>query len=178
MDQAYKKLEIILVDDGSPDNCPAMCDAWAEKDSRVRVIHKENGGVASARNVGLDNAAGQYISFVDSDDWIDSTMIAELVSCAAEYHTDVTECFIALFIQMAGRRICVLRMMYLISSIPHTAWNHFMDATKNSVKENKKALTGITLDGQEKYLWLFYFRFPHLYFKLLHFYYFLRKNLH
>lgn len=53
-----------------------------------------------------------------------------------------------------------------------------MDATKNSVKENKKALTGITLDGQEKYLWLFYFRFPHLYCKLLHFYYLLRKNLH
>lgn len=59
-----------------------------------------------------------------------------------------------------------------------TAWNHFMDATKNYVKENKKALTGITLDGQEKYLWLFYFRFPHLYCKLLHFYHFLRKNLH
>ena len=90
VDQTYKNLEIILVDDGSPDNCPAMCDAWAEKDSRIRVIHKENGGVASARNVGLDNAVGQYISFVDSDDWIDSTMIAELVSCAAEYHTDVT----------------------------------------------------------------------------------------
>lgn len=53
-----------------------------------------------------------------------------------------------------------------------------MDATKHSVKENKKALTGITLDGQEKYLWLFYFRFPHLYCKLLHFYHFLRKNLH
>ena len=88
--QTYKKLEFILVDDGSPDNCAAMCDAWAEKDSRIRVIHKENGGVASARNVGLDNAVGQYISFVDSDDWIDSTMIAELVSCAAEYHTDVT----------------------------------------------------------------------------------------
>ena len=65
-----------MIDDGSPDNCPAMCDAWAEKDSRIRVIHKENGGVASARNVGLDNAVGQYISFVDSDDWIDSTMIA------------------------------------------------------------------------------------------------------
>lgn len=67
VDQTYKNLEIILVDDGSPDNCPAMCDAWAAKDSRIRVIHKENGGVASARNVGLDNAVGQYISFVDSD---------------------------------------------------------------------------------------------------------------
>ena len=105
-------------------------------------------------------------------------MIAELVSCAAEYHTDVTGMLYRIVYSMAGRRICVLRMMYLISSIPHIAWNHFMDATKNSVKENKKALTGITLDGQEKYLWLFYFRFPHLYCKLLHFYHFLRKNLH
>lgn len=90
VNQTYQNLEIILVDDNLSDNCPTMCDAWAEKDSRIRVIHKENGGVASARNVGLDNAVGQYISFVDSDDWIDSTMIAELVSCAAEYHTDAT----------------------------------------------------------------------------------------
>lgn len=167
-----------MVDDGSPDNCPAMCVAWAEKDSRVRVIHKENGGVASARNVRRDNAVGQYISFVDSDDWIDSTMIAELVSCAAEYHTDVT-----------GMLYCVVYSngwktdMRIADDVPDiiyskTAWNHFMDATKNYVKENKKALTGITLDGQEKYLWLFYFRFPHLYCKLLHFYHFLRKNLH
>lgn len=58
VNQTYKNLEIILVDDGSPDNCPAMCDAWAEKDSRVRVIHKENGGVASARNVGIENTGG------------------------------------------------------------------------------------------------------------------------
>lgn len=53
VDQTYANLEIILVDDGSPDNCPAMCDAWAEKDSRIRVIHKANGGVSSARNAGL-----------------------------------------------------------------------------------------------------------------------------
>ena len=155
-----------------------MCDAWAEKDSRIRVIHKENGGVASARNVGLDNAVGQYISFVDSDDWIDSTMIAELVSCAAEYHTDVTGMLYRIVYSNGWKTD-----MRIADDVPNIiysthAWNHFMDATKNSVKENKKALTGITLDGQEKYLWLFYFRFPHLYCKLLHFYYFLRKNLH
>ncbi len=56
VDQTYENLEIILVDDGSPDNCPAMCDAWVEKDSRVQAIHKENGGVSSARNAGLDTA--------------------------------------------------------------------------------------------------------------------------
>lgn len=61
VDQTYKNLEIILVDDGSPDNCPAMCDAWAEKDSRIRVIHKENGGLSSARNAGLEIATGAFL---------------------------------------------------------------------------------------------------------------------
>lgn len=66
--QTYRNLEIILVDDGSPDRCPAMCDAWAERDDRIRVIHKKNGGSSAARNAGLDIAQGEYIGFVDSDD--------------------------------------------------------------------------------------------------------------
>ena len=70
IDQTYKTLEIILVDDGSPDQCPAMCDVWACRDPRIRVIHKENGGVSSARNAGMRIAAGEWISFVDADDWI------------------------------------------------------------------------------------------------------------
>lgn len=74
VNQTYKDLEIILVDDGSPDNCPAMCDKWAKKDSRIKVIHKKNGGLSSARNAGLDIAEGDYITFVDSDDTIDLVM--------------------------------------------------------------------------------------------------------
>ena len=70
VNQSYRNLEIILVDDGSPDACPAMCDAWADRDSRVRVIHKENGGLSDARNAGLAAMTGDYISFVDSDDWL------------------------------------------------------------------------------------------------------------
>ena len=70
IDQTYKNLEIILVDDGSTDNCPAMCDAWAERDSRIKVIHKTNGGLSDARNAGMAVASGTYIAFVDSDDWI------------------------------------------------------------------------------------------------------------
>lgn len=68
--QTYKNLEIILVDDGSPDDCPAMCDEWVKRDNRIKVIHKKNGGLSSARNAGLDVATGEYISFVDSDDFI------------------------------------------------------------------------------------------------------------
>lgn len=74
VNQTYRNLEIILVDDGSPDSCGAMCDAWAEKDRRIKVIHKKNGGLSDARNAGLDIATGTLIGFVDSDDFIRSDM--------------------------------------------------------------------------------------------------------
>lgn len=68
--QTYKNLEIILVDDGSPDCCPAICDEWAKKDARIKVIHKQNGGLSDARNAGLKIVTGEYIAFVDSDDFV------------------------------------------------------------------------------------------------------------
>lgn len=79
VNQTYRNLEIILVDDGSPDNCPQMCDDWAKKDERICVIHKENGGVSSARNAGLDVCKGEYIAFVDSDDWLEPDMYETMV---------------------------------------------------------------------------------------------------
>ncbi|MBR4327899.1 MAG: glycosyltransferase [Bacteroidales bacterium] len=77
--QSYKNLEIILVDDGSPDKCPEICDEYALKDSRIRVIHKPNGGLSDARNAGIEIAKGEYLSFVDSDDVIHSQMIEVLM---------------------------------------------------------------------------------------------------
>ena len=79
VNQTYKDLEIILVDDGSPDVCPQKCDEWAEKDSRIKVVHKKNGGLSSARNAGLAVANGDYIGFVDSDDFIYETMYEDLM---------------------------------------------------------------------------------------------------
>lgn len=70
VNQTYRNLEIILVDDGSPDRCPEICDAWAKRDSRIRVVHKKNAGLGMARNTGIDHASGKYICFFDSDDYI------------------------------------------------------------------------------------------------------------
>ncbi|MBQ3502131.1 MAG: glycosyltransferase [Clostridia bacterium] len=93
--QTYKNLEIILVDDGSPDNCPKMCDDWAKKDDRIKVIHKENGGLSDARNAGLDVATGEYISFIDSDDFIHETMIEKLLNSAIENDSDIVKCMLS-----------------------------------------------------------------------------------
>lgn len=92
VEQTYKNLEIILVDDGSPDNCPAMCDEWAKKDSRIKVIHKKNGGLSSARNAGLDVCTGDYIGFVDSDDWIEPDMYEYLLDIGMKNNADVSRC--------------------------------------------------------------------------------------
>ena len=70
INQTYQNLEIILVDDGSPDNCPRICDEYAKKDHRIKVIHKINAGLGMARNTGIENATGKYICFFDSDDYI------------------------------------------------------------------------------------------------------------
>lgn len=79
--QTYSDFEILLVDDGSPDNCPALCDEWARKDNRIKVLHKTNGGLSDARNYGLDNAEGDYVVFVDSDDfWVNKDCLEHLMN--------------------------------------------------------------------------------------------------
>jgi len=92
INQTYKNLEIILVDDGSPDNCPKMCDDWAKKDNRIIVIHKQNGGLSDARNFGLDVATGEYVTFVDSDDLLSITFIEKLVEISKEYNAEIVSC--------------------------------------------------------------------------------------
>lgn len=94
--QSYSNLEIILVDDGSPDSCPDICDSYAVRDARVRVIHKDNGGLSSARNAGLDAVTGEYIGFVDSDDEVDSDMYRLLLERALS-GSDIVACNYTLF---------------------------------------------------------------------------------
>lgn len=92
VNQSYRNLEIILVDDGSPDRCPEMCDQWAKKDGRIRVIHKENGGLSDARNAGLAIATGELIGFVDSDDWINKEFFKMLYEAMVQTQTDIVAC--------------------------------------------------------------------------------------
>ena len=104
VNQTLKDIEIIMVDDGSPDNCPKMCDEWAKKDSRIKVVHKKNGGLGYARNSGLDVATGEYVAFVDSDDYVEASMYEVLYNTAKnnqcnavfsgfyqDYYTEVSE---------------------------------------------------------------------------------------
>ncbi len=135
VEQTYTNLEIILVDDGSPDNCPAICDAWAEKDSRIKVIHKENGGLSDARNAGLVMASGELISFIDSDDWIEPTFYeklwevmqtsgAEIAACATIFVAEDGE---ALRIRQAAPasmgKMEALRRLVMEDGVYQTVWN-------------------------------------------------------
>ena len=90
--QTYGNLEIILVDDGSPDTCPQICENFAKKDTRIKVIHKINGGLSDARNAGIKIASGDYITFVDSDDYLKLDMIENLYQLCMKYEADISQC--------------------------------------------------------------------------------------
>lgn len=134
--QTYENLEIILVDDGSPDNCPAICDTWAEKDSRIKVIHKENGGLSDARNAGMAVATGELISFIDSDDSIEPEFMEKLFHALTEHDADIAECAVS-YVDEDGNilrqrnaaplqtmdKLEALRRLVLEDGIYQTVWN-------------------------------------------------------
>lgn len=101
VNQTYHNLEIILIDDGSPDSCGEICDEYAEQDKRIQVIHKINGGVSSARNAGLTVATGEWIGWVDSDDWIEADMYEYMIRMALNDKADMVQC--GIFFEDRGR---------------------------------------------------------------------------
>ena len=132
--QTYQSLEILLVDDGSPDRSGAMCDRWAAKDSRIRVIHKENGGLSSARNSGLDVATGEFITFLDSDDVLDPRICEHMMDCIQKSGANLSICDAAhIFpntppvyqlsedMQVMSREDAIRQMWYQHSFLP-SAW--------------------------------------------------------
>ena len=92
INQTFSDFELILVNDGSPDTCPRLCDEWAAKDSRIRVIHKENGGLSDARNAGFAGSTGEWITFIDSDDYIHPKMLEVLYAAVQEFGVPVSAC--------------------------------------------------------------------------------------
>ena len=131
--QTYPNLEIILVDDGSPDRCPEMCDVWAQKDKRIKVIHKFNGGLSDARNAGLELASGEYIAFVDSDDWISPDMYMTMHKAMREANADICSCGIVEAYpeyqqsrnlpELVGDSEEILQLLYADTLYPVMAWN-------------------------------------------------------
>lgn len=95
INQTYKNIEIILIDDGSPDRCGAICDEYSKKDNRIIVIHKKNGGLSDARNRGIDIANGKYLTFIDSDDFVDSDYIEKLYNSIKLHNTQIAQCGIS-----------------------------------------------------------------------------------
>ena len=92
VNQTYKNLQIILVDDGSSDNSGKICDEFAKKDSRITVVHQENQGAGAAKNTGLELIEGEYFSIIDSDDYIDLSMYEKMVSLMKQYDSDIVQC--------------------------------------------------------------------------------------
>lgn len=92
LNQSFSEFELILVDDGSPDQCAAICDSYARIDSRIKVIHQANAGVSAARNAGLRIASGEYLGFVDGDDWIEKDMYSKMMNVAKETNADIIIC--------------------------------------------------------------------------------------
>ncbi len=134
--QTYKNLEIILVDDGSPDRCPEMCDEWALKDKRIRVVHKENGGLSDARNAGFDVSSGELICYIDSDDWIKPDFVSSMYVTMLNDGVDVVECATN-YVSEEGRiirirktpdvekidKINALNRLVLEDGVYQTVWN-------------------------------------------------------
>lgn len=100
--QTYSNIEVILVDDGSPDRCGDICDEYALADSRVKVIHKENGGLSDARNAGIEASGGEWLSFVDSDDFIEPAMLAKLYHAANAAHAQIAVCNVDFYTDEKG----------------------------------------------------------------------------
>lgn len=131
--QSYANIEIILVDDGSPDDSGRKCDEWAEKDSRIMVIHKENGGLSSARNAALDIATGDYICFLDGDDYIENNLVEKTIAHMNEGYDMVGFCYYALYTDG------------VIKAVPYKKFGSF---TITNQKEKLNFLVSILVSGR------------------------------
>ena len=155
-DQSYQNLVILLIDDGSPDRCPMMCDIWAEKDSRVRVLHTDNHGVSHARNMGLNIAKGDYIGFVDPDDWVDLDLYENMIEYIKQTGADIHEggC---VFEELTGKqtalttgKACVLSFNQAIIEMFSVKKNSFLTWSLCDKLFSRQAIGDLRLDESLK----------------------------
>lgn len=137
INQTYKNLEILLIDDGSPDNCGKICDEYAEKDERVKVVHKENGGVSSARNVGKKLAKGDFLMFLDSDDEFHLDMLEKLYNKQKETGADAVFC---LFEKKQDDRVWKVNEKNLPQFIETKDWRYFFRDYKSKMIKNDEEI--------------------------------------
>ncbi len=133
VNQTYSNLQVILVDDGSPDRCGEMCEDWARRDKRIKVLHKKNGGLSDARNAGLAIATGRFVAFVDSDDWVEPQMYETMLSILVNENADLVACGIVdtypdkdivhSYAYAAGGPEKFLKMIYQDTTFPVSACN-------------------------------------------------------
>ena len=117
--QDYNDFELLLVDDGSPDHCPQICDRWAAKDQRVRVIHQKNGGLSDARNKGIEEARGEYITFIDSDDYIEAHTLKPLMSHLS-FHPEIDIAYgQALVMAIVGNAMIPQLTAFIMHKLPN-----------------------------------------------------------
>ena len=166
INQKYKNLEIILVDDGSTDKSGKICDSYAKKDSRVKVVHKKNGGLVSARQAGVEVATGKYVTFVDGDDWIDEEMYEELIDYAEGYKADVVASGINRNFEDRVKTECNLipngyytkQMMeedvYPFMMFDMKKMNHYVDPSLCNKLFSLKAIKPIILDVEKEIFYL------------------------
>lgn len=149
LNQTYKDFELLLIDDGSTDNSVKICDDYAQKDNRIRVIHKTNGGVSTARNEGIRNARGEYLGFIDSDDYIEPNMYETLINNIEEYGCDISICGFKVFdedtdtverVQDSGR-LELLNQEQLVSKETDMPWSIRLDTINKLFR--KKTIEGL-----------------------------------
>ena len=167
--QTYKNIEIILVDDGSPDNCGNICDAYAKKDARIKVIHQQNSGVAAARNAGLQEASGEYIGFVDPDDWVEPQMYERLLSGLKTTNTELAICGYNYYDEtgavdssrlypekedeILSRKELFKRLSDMPPTVRHTTWNKlFIQKLIGNLRFNEDLKSSEDLDFLNQYL--------------------------
>ena len=141
LEQTYKNFELIIIDDGSSDNSGAVCDEYAAKDSRIKVIHKVNGGVCSGRNLGINICQGEYISFIDNDDVYEPNFLAKLVDVAVQTNADLVKCG-RNNIKINAEQVILSQKQcyYETSNLSFEEFtNSYYEIKKNMIKENKKS---------------------------------------